>query len=155
MNFFAHAPSNRILDFDSPDSPLFFHNHVENPVDNVDNSRGFTFCLLVMSIQRYYLFHNHTIMGQSGRRTGVPVLYPSLSKKPRRVSRRRREKAKIDFLRRHAPGRILLPLRGNSPSVRRRKYISARKRASCLPQADSECAAAGRILFKKVASPLF
>ena len=33
--------------------------------------------------------------------------------------------------------------------VRRRKFISARKRANCTPQADNECAAASRSPFKR------
>ena len=41
----------------------------------------------------------------------------------------RRRSDQNDVLRRRAPGRLLLPLRGNSPSVRRRTYLS-----------DCECA---------------
>ena len=58
------------------------------------------------------------------RRGGALLLPFSLSKKPRRVCARRRKESLNHFLRRH---------------VRRRKYFSARKRASV-----SECAAASR-----------
>ena len=63
------------------------------------------------------------------RRGGALLLPFSLSKKPRRVCARRRKESLNHFLRRH---------------VRRRKYFSARKRASV-----SECAAASRSPFNR------
>ena len=61
-------------------------------------------------------------------------------KKPRRVRCVSSEKGSNCFRPRRTPGWLLLPLRGNSPSVRGRKHFSGCKCGICSPMANKLCA---------------
>ena len=78
----------------------------------------------------------------------------SVSKKPRRVRARRREKIKICFLRRHKVNCPEGAREGPLGGVRRRKHFSGRKRGICPAPGGKSCGAADCILARRKSDSL-
>ena len=86
------------------------------------------------------------------RRTGEPQ---RVKKSLAEFAARRRQRDSDHFLSGRTPGWSLLPLRGNSPPVPDRKYLSGCKCAICTPRAYKSCVRQTAILLSTKGKALF
>ena len=94
------------------------------------------------------------IPSQSASLPAPPKGEPRLLKKPRRVRCVSSEKVQNRFRPRRTPGWLLLPLRGNSPSVPGRKYISGCKCGASRSESNGTIASGNCSIMYGICSPM-